>query len=213
MVFKIIINTGFNDRIMRFVLAITFFIIAFFWVSGVLEFLFYFLGIVFLITSFTGFCRIYKTFGISSCKNEKYTVNKSKKRLLVILILVGIVLGCYLSITLTNKIFLNDFEKFNSPYKQALFYSQQNNRDKAVDYYSVFKLNFNSFKNKYSNYRPYSIRSDKQFGYDIIKVTMVIGDVDKTIDSSNLTIANQQLKELDPVLNDIIRRNSFSLSF
>lgn len=201
------INTSFNDRIMRLVLAILFFLIAFFWVSGAWEFLFYFLGAVLLMTVLTGICRIYKIFGISTCKIEKYNIKKSKKYLLIIFILFLIVLGSYFSIVLTNQIFLKDFEKFNSPYKQTLDYIEQNNRAKAVDYYSVFKLNFDSFKDKYSNYKPYSIRTDRQFGYDMIRISMVIGDVDKTIDSSNLTIADQQLKEIDPILKEIIKRN------
>jgi hypothetical protein len=212
MIFKRIINTSFNDRIIRLLLAIIFFLIAFFWVSGALEFLFYFFGVVILITSFTGVCRIYRFLGISSCKNEKFNiqkVKKSKKYLWVIIILLLIFLGSYFSIFFTDKIFLKDFEKFNSAYKQALVYSEQNDHAKAIDYYSVFKLNFDSFKDKYSNYKPYSIRWDRQFGYDIIKINMIIGDVDKTIDSSNLTIANQQLKEIDPILKNMIKRNGF----
>jgi len=207
MIFKRIINTGFNDRIVRFVVAITFFIIAFFWVSGVLEFLFYFFGALILITSFTGVCRIYKILGISSCKKEKFPSKKSKTYLIVILILAWIILGSYLSIYFTNKIFLSDFEKFSSPYKQTLVYTEQNNHNKSVDYYSIFKLNFESFKYKYSNYRPFSIRYDNQFDRDIILISSVIKSSDKTIDSSNLTIANQNLKEIDFVLADILKRN------
>jgi len=210
MIFKRIINTGFNDRIVRFVVAITFFIIAFFWVSGVLEFLFYLFGALILITSFTGVCRIYKILGISSCKKEKFPARKSKTYLIVILILAWIILGSYLSIYFTDKIFLSDFEKFSSPYKQTLVYTEQNNHDKAVDYYGVFKLNFESFKSKYSKYRPFSIRYDNQFDRDIILISSTIKSSDKTIDSSNLTIANQQLKEIDFVLADILKRNGLN---
>ena len=207
-----VINTSFNDRIIRLLFAIMLFLVAFFWVSGVLEFLFYFVGVVLLITSFTGICRVYRLLGISTCKIEKSPVRikKSKKYLIVILLLVLIILGSYFSIIFTNKIFLSDFEKFNSAYRQTLIYTEKNDKNNAVDYYGVFKLNFNSFKDKYANYRPYSVRGDRQFGYDIIKIKMVIGDVDKTIGSSNLTIAHEQLKELDPILKDIIVRNDLS---
>lgn len=204
------VNTSFNDRIMRLILAIIFLLVAFFWVSGGLEFLFYFLGTFLLITVFTGTCRIYRFFGISSCKIEKIEVNKNKKYFLIILVLLLIIFGSYFSIILTNKIFLKDFERFNSPYQQALIYTEQNNHSIAIDYYSVFKINFDYFKEKYSNYRPYSIKSDSQFGYDVIKISMVIGDVDKTIGSSNLTIANEQLKEIDPILKNMLERNGFS---
>ncbi|MFA5258802.1 MAG: DUF2892 domain-containing protein [Candidatus Pacearchaeota archaeon] len=207
MIFKRIINTGFNDRIVRFVLAITFFIIAFFWVYGVLEFLFYSLGALILITSFTGVCKIYNILGISSCKREKIPSKKSRTYLFVILILVWIFLGSYLSIYFTDKIFLSDFEKFSSPYRQTLVYTGQNDHNNSIDYYGVFKLNFDSFKHKYSNYRPFSIRYDNEFDRDIIQISSVIINSDKTIDSNNLTIANQQLKEIDSVLEEMLTRN------
>jgi hypothetical protein len=69
-------NESKADRIIRFVLAIGFFLIGAYLLSGFWMYAFYVLGLIFLVTSLTGFCALYKLFGISTKKNPKMPMAK-----------------------------------------------------------------------------------------------------------------------------------------
>ena len=56
------------DRIIRLILAIIFFALGVYAFTGVLSIIAYVLGIVMLITAATGFCLLYKLFGINTDK-------------------------------------------------------------------------------------------------------------------------------------------------
>jgi predicted tellurium resistance membrane protein TerC len=56
------------DRIVRIVLAIVFLVVAYLWLVGVWQTVFYVLGLVLLFTGVSGFCGLYKLFGINTCK-------------------------------------------------------------------------------------------------------------------------------------------------
>ncbi len=61
-------NIGKMDRIIRFVLGVGFLLVGIFFSSGILKVLLIILGIIGVFTSITGFCGIYKLFGISTLK-------------------------------------------------------------------------------------------------------------------------------------------------
>ncbi|MCX2743176.1 DUF2892 domain-containing protein [Mangrovivirga sp. M17] len=65
-------NMGTTDRVIRTIIALT--LIALFVaevLTGVLGFVMLILAVIFLLTSFAGFCPLYKPFGISTCPRNK----------------------------------------------------------------------------------------------------------------------------------------------
>ena len=61
-------NESSLDRIVRVVLAIVFFVLGAYVFSGVLATIAYVLSLVMLFTAATGFCLLYKVFGINTDK-------------------------------------------------------------------------------------------------------------------------------------------------
>ncbi len=65
-------NIGAVDKTVRIVLALVFVAaVALGWVTGVWAVVLMILAVVFLVTSFTGFCPIYKVFGGSTRSDQK----------------------------------------------------------------------------------------------------------------------------------------------
>lgn len=61
-------NEGKVDRVVRFILGVVFLIVGLFFVSDIFKIIFIFLSLVSISTSITGFCGIYKLFGINTLK-------------------------------------------------------------------------------------------------------------------------------------------------
>ena len=61
-------NEGAIDRILRVLLALAAFATAYFWTTGALSIILYIVGAILLFTAITGFCLLYKPFGISTLK-------------------------------------------------------------------------------------------------------------------------------------------------
>ena len=64
-------NEGLFDRILRFILGVGFFILGYVYFENGWQYVFYFVGLVLLITSLTGYCGVYKLFKISTAKKKK----------------------------------------------------------------------------------------------------------------------------------------------
>jgi uncharacterized membrane protein HdeD (DUF308 family) len=61
-------NESKNDRIIRAIVGIILFLIAYTFLSGVLQVVVYVLAVVAIVTAVTGFCLLYKFFGIDTNK-------------------------------------------------------------------------------------------------------------------------------------------------
>ena len=61
-------NESSLDRIVRVVLAVVFYILGAYVFMGTLSVVFYVLALVMLLTAITGFCLLYKLFGINTDK-------------------------------------------------------------------------------------------------------------------------------------------------
>lgn len=58
------------DRVIRIVLAIVLFVVGLYSLSGVWQAVFYVVALILLFTGVSGFCALYKLFGISTYKGE-----------------------------------------------------------------------------------------------------------------------------------------------
>jgi hypothetical protein len=61
-------NESKNDRIIRAIAGVVLFLIAYAFLSGALQVIVYILAVVAIVTAVTGFCLLYKFFGIDTSK-------------------------------------------------------------------------------------------------------------------------------------------------
>jgi hypothetical protein len=121
------------------------------------------------------------------------------------------IFGVYFSIFFTKKFFLEDYTKMNQYYKQTLFYTGQDDREKSIENYNNLVLNYEIFYKKYSDYHPYTISMDKNFNNDIGKVRLTILALKDSVLSGNLPSVHQDFETIRPIFQDILKRNNFSL--
>ena len=68
-------NESVMDRWIRAILAIVLFLVAIFWLRGGWQILFYILAVISLFTALTGFCALYKLFGIATNRGKETQPN------------------------------------------------------------------------------------------------------------------------------------------
>lgn len=203
-------NEGTLDRLARIVLAEIFFILAWFWLGGVIQIVLYVLGLVMLITGAMGFCGLYKIFGFSTNKGK---LKKSKIVIIfsVIIFLAVAIAGTYFSNFFTKKLFLEDFNKMNNYYKLTLFNTGQEKRPESITNYDQLVLEYANFSKKYTNYHPQVIASDKNFNSDLIKVSSLITSLKDKVYAGNLKESHTDFEAVRPIFQDILKRNGFSM--
>ena len=64
-------NEGFVDRLVRLIIAITLAVVSYLFAKGGIQVLLYVVSIIILITSITGFCALYKIFGLNTLPKIK----------------------------------------------------------------------------------------------------------------------------------------------
>ena len=208
---KITKNEGVLDRLIRIPVTIVFFLLAFFWLAGVLQIIFYILAVVMLFTAITGFCALYKILKINTNKNPEKKVSKITIWVFIILSIIVLILGSYASNFFTKKFFLEDYNNMNQYYKQTLFYTGQDKRVEALDNYNKLVSEYGVFLNKYTKYHPYVISRDKQFNTDLIKVSDIITGLKEKVNTGDLKSAHTDFEQVRPIFQDLLKRNGFSM--
>jgi hypothetical protein len=200
------------DRFLRFLLAIGLFEAAYFWLSGTPQILAYGVGGVMLVTGASSICPIYKVLGVSASQAACSLQPSLWIRVLAVLALLGaIVGGIYGSDFLTRKMFLEDFNAVNHFYKQTLFLTGKGEREKANINYEQWVPAFEKFQNKYSTYRPYTLRNDAQFSADLVQVKGMMLAVKEAVQTGDLQQAHLDLEKVRPVFQQLFKRNGFSM--
>jgi hypothetical protein len=109
--------------------------------------------------------------------------------------------------TANDSLFLEDFNSVNNPYKETLFATGQGSRNESINYYINLTEALTAFQEKYKDYRPSVIKSDKQFSGDMMNVSVIISDVKDDVYTGNLTEAHKKLEEVRPIFQNILNRN------
>jgi hypothetical protein len=208
---KIIKNIGTIDKVFRLIISEILLIIAIFWTSGVLQIILYILAFILIITSVLSFCGLYKMLKINTYNLNKKSLSRKVLIVITVLMIAIAILGSYFSIFFTKKFFLEDYTKMNQYYKQTLFYTGQNDREKSIENYNNLVLNYEIFYKKYSRYHPYTISMDKNFDNDIGKIRLTILALKDSVLSGNLPSVHQDFEIIRPIFQDILKRNNFSL--
>lgn len=120
-------------------------------------------------------------------------------------------IGSFISLTITRKKFLEDFNRMNGYYKQALFLTGQNKRDEAKIQYDLLVINYEQFNQKYSSYKPYVIRQDDKFNSDLEIVKNLIANAKDGVYGGDLPATHKQLEEIRPIFQEMFKRNGFSM--
>jgi hypothetical protein len=208
---KNIQNENSLDRLIRAVLGEVFLLSAFFWVGEVLSIVLYVLGVITLFTAISGFCALYKLFGFDTLKKYPQALNSKIKYAFISLLIIILTVGSYYSIFFTKKFFLEDYNRMNNYYKQALFNTGQGKRQESIDNYERLVIEYKKFEDKYSAYHPYAIKGDAKFNNDITDISGKISLAKDKVYNGDLTALHKELEQVRPIFQDILKRNGFSM--
>ena len=205
-------NISAIERFFRAFVGVIFLELAFFWVSGAIQVAAYVVGAILVVTAAFGFCPLYRILGIgrrASAAGQRPRVLRIV--LAWVLLIAEVVGGSFASSFLTSKFFLKDFNAMNEEYKQTLYLTGKNEREKAVLHYENLLPAYTRFKEKYSTYRPYILRNDTQLPSDLARVAGMLSGVKELVHSGDLKAAHLGLEEVRPVFQEMFKRNGFSM--
>ncbi len=204
-------NINTPDRLFRALLGVLLLELAFFWLGSGWQIAAYAVGAIMLVTSTLSFCPLYRVFGFSTASGG---ANGSGKTLIVggaILLLAVVVGGSYASMFFSRKIFLEDFNVMNNFYKQTLFLTGKNEREKAIANYDKLLPAYAQFQGKYTAYHPYALKRDGQLNSDLIRVAEMLQGVNGLVRTGDLHAAHLDLEKVRPVFQEMFKRNGFSM--
>lgn len=204
-------NESLLDRLARTVLGALFLLVAIFWVGGVAQAVLYVLGAIALFTAITGFCALYKLTGFDSFKKYPQALSKKIVYSIVAFLILLATVGVYYSNFFTRKFFLEDYNRMNNYYKQALFYTGQDKRQESIDNYEKLVIEYGVFEKKYSSYHPYVIKGDSRFNQDLGVVAEKIAIAKKTVYDGDLPALHKDLEQIRPIFQEMLKRNGFSM--
>jgi Protein of unknown function (DUF2892) len=204
-------NEGTMDRLVRLLIAEASILGAYFWLGGTWQIVSYAVGALSLITATTGFCALYKALGINTFKAESRPSPLYIKVIFSVLFIVIAVAGSYYSAFFTKKLFLDDYNRMNNYYKQALFYTGQEKRAEAMANYDHLTAEYSALLSKYASYHPHAIKSDGQFNADIEKASVIITSLKDAVYTGDLKQSHTSLEAVRPIFQDILKRNGFSM--
>ncbi|MBK6387509.1 MAG: DUF2892 domain-containing protein [Rhodoferax sp.] len=199
------------DRMVRALLGLVALELAFFWLAGGLQIAAYVVGAVLLVTVLVRFCPLYRVLGISTLSRDGKGMGKAMGAVAVVLLATLLAGGSYASIFFTRKLFIEDFNVMNNFYKQTLFLTGKNEREKAVANYENLIPSFQKFQEKYTTYHPYALKGDTKLGPDLVQVAGMISGVNDLVRTGDLHQAHLALEKVRPVFQDIFKRNGFSM--
>lgn len=206
-------NVGAIDRFFRAFVGVIFLELAVFWVSGELQIAAYVVGGILVATAAIGFCPLYRLLGIGQA--QVCPAGQRPRVLRIVLawavLIAEVVGGSLASSFVTSKLFLKDFNAMNEEYKQTLYLTGKNEREKAVQHYESLLPAYTRFKEKYTSYRPYVLRNDAQLSSDLARVAGMLNGVGELVHGGDLKAAHLGLEAVRPVFQEMFKRNGFSM--
>jgi hypothetical protein len=192
-------NLGTSDRLVRVIIAEACVIAAFFWVKEDLQLLLVLAAIVMMIPVITGSCGLYEMLGWNSCEIVKRKDKNIKKAFMVVALLLA-VMGSFASAVLTNNIFLEDLENVDEAYSLALQATVQGETGNATMQQEKLESAFAAFQDKYSRYKPLTVKYDGNFTSQMNNISLAIAGSRQDILHGNLTSAHEEMKKIGPII-------------
>lgn len=204
-------NEGLTDRVARVIIGALALVIGGFWLGGTPQIVAYIVGVIMSVTGFIGFCGLYVVLKIQTCNRNEKPLSIKQLSSLIVLFLVLLIGGGYISNAITKKKFLEEYGKMNGFYKQTLFLTGQSKRNEAIANYESWKTEFTTFSSKYSTYKPFVLRNDKEFNNDLLKILSILAEVKTGVYSGDLPSTHKKLEEVRPLFQTMFKRNGFSM--
>jgi len=204
-------NESLIDRLFRVLLALSFFILAYFWLWSYWQIAAYIVSAILAATAAMGFCGLYKLFGWDTTKLKWHPKAKIIWPIFAVVFILLASGGSYASMFFTRKFFLEDYNRMNNSYKQTLFTTGQGQREISISNYGQLVTGYGEFMGKYAAYHPYFLRKDARLADDLRSVQGIIADLKATIVDGDLQEAHKKLEQIRPIFQDMLKRNGFSM--
>ena len=198
-------NLGTMDRLLRIIVAEVCILVAFFWVTEEWQIPLYLIAAVMLFQAATATCGIYRLLGWNSCEVVKRR-DKNLMKAFVVAALLLAVAGSYGSAAITRNIFLTDAESVNASYSMTIQALSEGNRENALMQYGKLKGTFGNFSNKYSEYRPLTVKFEGNFTIEMNNVSAAISGSGEDIHQGNLLGGRERLMIAGPDIRRILNR-------
>jgi len=198
-------NLGTMDRLLRGILAEVCIIVAFFWVAEEWQIPLYLIAAVMLLQAATATCSINTILGWNSCE----VVKRRDKNLMTAFVVVALLLavaGSYGSADITRNIFLTDAESVNASYSMATQSLYEGNQENALVQYEKLDSTFGNFSNKYTKYRPRTVKFDGNFTIEMNNVSAAISGSGEDIRQGDLVRGRERLMIAGPDIRRILNR-------
>jgi len=129
----------------------------------------------------------------------------------IILILVVWWIAAFVSNFFTRKFFLEDYSQMNDSYKQLLFNTGKEKRAESISYYEKLIPAYAAFQKKYTDYKPYALKGDKQLNTDLAKIATLLNDIKDGVYNGDLPATHTRLEEIRGIEQEMFKRNGFSM--
>ncbi len=192
-------NLGTSDRLIRVIIAEACILAAFFWAAENLQILLVLAAAVMMIPVIKGNCGLYEMLGWSSCEIVKRKDKNIKTTFVVVALLLAVV-GSFASAVLTKNIFLDDLGSVDEAYSLALQSTGQGETGNATLQYEKLESAFASFQDKYSKYRPLTVKFDGNFTSQMNNISEAIAGSKEDMLQGNLTSAHEELQKVGPII-------------
>lgn len=202
-------NISTLDRMLRAILGLALLELAYFWLAGPWQIAAYAAGAILIVTAAIRFCPLYRACSFSTARGT--TPGKGATVLAIVLLAAVAIGGSYASSFFTRKLFLEDFNVMNNFYKQTLFLTGKNEREKAIANYESLLPAYKQFQEKYSAYQPHALKGDGQLQSDLARVGGMLAGVNALVRTGDLHQAHLDLEKVRPVFQDMFKRNGFSM--
>ena len=198
-------NLGTMDRLLRVILAELCILAAFFWVAEEWQIPFYLIAGVMLLQAATATCGVYTLLGRNSCEIIKRQ-DKNSMTIFIVTALVLAVVGSYASAVMTKNIFLEDLGEVSEAYSLALQFSGEGDRENATDEFGKLESAFGNFQQKYSKYRPLTIKFDGNYTAQMNNISEAISGSKDNIYQGNLSLGREELERAEPTIQKMLKR-------
>jgi hypothetical protein len=124
----------------------------------------------------------------------------------IVTALVLAVVGSYASAVMTKNIFLEDLGDMSEPYSLVLQYSGEGDRENATEEFGKLESTFGNFQQKYSKYRPLTIKFEGNFTAQMNNISEAISSSKDDIYQGNLSLGREELEKVEPTIQKMLKR-------
>lgn len=197
-------NLGTSDRMIRVIIAEICLLAAAFWVGEDLQLPLILATAVILIPVIKGSCGLYQLLGWSSCEIIRRKNDRIKAVFVAAALLLAVV-GGFASHILTKNMLIDDLEEVNISYASAVQFAGEDGNNSSL-YIDRLQNEFAVFQDKYSRYRPLTVRIDRNFTSQMDQISEAISGSKEAAMQKDEASAYEKLKDAGQLIEAMIER-------